>query len=100
MALGRRFLVVALAASSTLTTAALQSYDYIVIGAGMYHFDWTWYGLPDKIKGTAGATIAARIAEDPSVTVAVLEAGDSSVENNPLAFIPGADAIGIGSSPL
>lgn len=51
-------------------------------------------------KGTAGATIAARIAEDPSVTVAVLEAGDNSVENNPLAFIPGTDALGIGSDPL
>lgn len=34
------------------------------------------------------------------MTVAVLEAGDSSVENNPLAFIPGADATGIGSSLL
>jgi hypothetical protein len=37
MALGRRFLVIALA--STLTAAALQSYDYIVIGAGMCYFD-------------------------------------------------------------
>ena len=35
-----------------------QSFDYIVIGGG-----------------TGGLTIAARLAEDPSVTVAVIEAG-------------------------
>ena len=51
------------------------------------------------MKGTAGATLAARIAEDPTVTVALLEAGDASVEDNPFAFIPGADVLGVGSDP-
>lgn len=51
------------------------------------------------IIGTAGATLAARIAEDPSVTVALLEAGDASVEDNLFAFIPGADVLGVGSDP-
>jgi hypothetical protein len=35
MAFGKSFLVIALAASSTLAAAVLQSYDYIVVGAGM-----------------------------------------------------------------
>ncbi|SCZ92608.1 BZ3500_MvSof-1268-A1-R1_Chr5-2g08026 [Microbotryum saponariae] len=58
-----------------------ESYDYVVIGAG-----------------TAGATLAARLAEDPSVTVAVIEAGDGLQDINPLAFIPGADVLGVGAS--
>ncbi|KAM0792564.1 hypothetical protein ACM66B_005227 [Microbotryomycetes sp. NB124-2] len=58
------------------------TYDYIVIGAG-----------------TSGATLAARIAEDPTVTVAVLEAGDGSSAVNPLTFIPGADVLGVGADP-
>ncbi|KAK4058600.1 hypothetical protein OIO90_000044 [Microbotryomycetes sp. JL221] len=59
------------------------TYDYIVIGAG----------------STSGATLAARIAEDPTVTVAVLEAGDGSSKFNPLTFIPGADVLGVGADP-
>ena len=66
----------------------------------MYYFIVHGTNTIDNLKGTAGSALAARIAEDPSVTVAVLEAGDASVENDPLAFIPGADAIGIGADPL
>ncbi|SCZ92617.1 BZ3500_MvSof-1268-A1-R1_Chr5-2g08035 [Microbotryum saponariae] len=58
------------------------TYDYVVIGAG-----------------TAGATIAARLAEDPSVTVAVIEAGDGLQDINPLAFMPGGDVLGVGADP-
>jgi hypothetical protein len=35
MALGTKIFVTALVASSALTVAASQSYDYIVIGAGV-----------------------------------------------------------------
>lgn len=56
------------------------SYDYIVTGGG-----------------TAGATLAARIAEDPSVTVALIEAGDATLKDNLLVYIPGADVIGVGA---
>ncbi len=45
--------------------AATPTYDYVIIGGG-----------------TSGLVVANRLSEDPSVSVAVIEAGDS-VYNNP-----------------
>lgn len=39
-------------------------------------------------KQTAGLTLAARLTEDPSVTVAVLEAGEHNI-GEPLIDVPG-----------
>ncbi|MBW0493820.1 hypothetical protein O181_033535 [Austropuccinia psidii MF-1] len=62
---------------------ASPTYDYVIIGAG-----------------TAGMALGARLSEDPSIRVAVLESGldfDLLPINKPLVDTPGADVLGCGS---
>lgn len=59
------------------------SYDYVIVGGG-----------------TAGLTIAARLAEDTSITVAVIEAGGFYEVDDPnISVIPGEVSFFTGTSP-
>lgn len=58
---------------SSFGIAGNADFDYVVVGAG-----------------TSGSTIAARLAEDPDVTVAVVEAGGFyQIENGNRSVVPG-----------
>ncbi|KAL0952821.1 hypothetical protein HGRIS_007046 [Hohenbuehelia grisea] len=56
--------------SATLENITGHSFDYVVIGAG-----------------TSGLTLAARLTEDPNITVVVLEAGEPNLDD-PKILIP------------
>ncbi|EAW14213.1 GMC family oxidoreductase [Aspergillus clavatus NRRL 1] len=58
-----------------------HTFDYVVVGGG-----------------TAGVTVAARLAEQ-NFKVALVEAGYSYEIGSPTAVIPGAASLGVGSSP-
>ncbi|CZR63977.1 related to choline dehydrogenase [Phialocephala subalpina] len=63
------------------TLGANQTFDYIVLGGG-----------------TGGLTIAKRLAEDPTVTVAVIEAGSVYQVADPVfASTPGGDVTFVGT---
>ncbi|KLO09499.1 alcohol oxidase [Schizopora paradoxa] len=71
------------AALGALALAAnAKAFDYVVIGGG-----------------TAGLAVASRLSEDPSVTVAVVEAGPNA-EHLPEVFIPGLVGMGISLTTL
>jgi len=53
-----------------------KSYDYVIIGGG-----------------TAGLTLAARLTEDPNVTVGVLEAGQNRLAD-PNLLVPACKYLG------
>ncbi|KAF9065950.1 GMC oxidoreductase [Rhodocollybia butyracea] len=65
-----------------IVTGQDQEFDFVVIGGG-----------------TAGITVAARLAEDSSVTVALIEAGSFyELDNAPLSSTPFGDLFGVGTS--
>ncbi|KAL4785575.1 hypothetical protein BJX76DRAFT_366858 [Aspergillus varians] len=72
-------LIIAIALVCTLASA--ETFDYVVVGGG-----------------TAGITLAVRLAE-ASHRVALIEAGGYYQDAWPLAAIPGADVIPVGSDP-
>lgn len=60
-----------------------QTFDYVIVGGG-----------------TGGLTIAERLAEDKTVTVAVVEAGTLYEISDPIAQVPSFDSFFVGKSEV
>lgn len=69
-------------ATSLGTPGKDASYDYVVVGGG-----------------TAGLTIAGRLAQEGGYTVAVVEAGGFYQNNGNISVIPAFDVFYAGASP-
>ncbi|RDW56949.1 putative choline dehydrogenase [Coleophoma crateriformis] len=74
--------IVAFASASSTSREQTNFYDYVIVGGG-----------------TAGLTMAARLSEDPTVTVAVIEAGTLIENVDPLLNTPATDPFYVGSNP-
>ena len=90
------FLPAALAAlaASTLVASQIPGYSFGVANQNAT-FDYVVIG-----GGTAGLTVAARLAEGNSERVAVIEAGGFyEVDNGEASEIPGEAAVGVNTDP-
>ncbi len=71
-----------------------KTFDYLVRGQRSHAFRPTRRLTTDQIVGggTAGLTVAARLAENPNLAVAVIEAGGFyEIENGNTSVVPGYD---------
>ncbi|KAI9811992.1 MAG: hypothetical protein M1827_004884 [Pycnora praestabilis] len=88
------FCLVAVLASITFVAGEIPGYSFGVPNQDTT-FDYVVVG-----GGTAGLTIAARLAEDTLNTVAVVEAGGFyEIDNGNLSIIPGDAFIGVNTDP-
>lgn len=69
-------------ASTKLDDVAGRVFDYVVIGWSLKYQTLVLTSLSFSLGGgTAGLTLAARLSEDISTTVCVLEAGSPNIDD-------------------
>ena len=62
-----------------LLVPALRAYDYVIIGGGTGYVHSTTFSHDILLTTRSrGLTVASRLSEDPSVSVAVIEAGPNA----------------------
>jgi GMC oxidoreductase len=72
-----------------ITNVASKMFDYVIVGGGVCTL-FSLFSISLDVfynSQTTGLALASRLAEDPSVSVVVLEAGQSNL-NDPKIVIP------------
>ena len=94
--MGFKHLILSFAALRTIS--ALESYDYVYVGAFCY-VETLLSLTGDSVigGGTAGLTLANRLTENPKTSVIVLEAGED-LSSDPNVLAPGLSPVMYGNS--
>lgn len=66
---------------TTITDVVDKTFDYLIAGGGVRRSSAHLYDHVANIDQTTGLTLAARLSDDPSVSVLVIEAGRANLDD-------------------